>query len=456
VLTGVTFDEVWTLDTFVPQSVLHIINYTPCDANNHILNTLLIKLFFVPGNHSLCVARLPNVIAFIFYLYFAYKIAYKYLSPLLGLCCYILLIFNPFLLDFFGIARGYGLALGLQLISLYFVVTFIKERKSLSALGAIGFGSFAVLSNFSWLNYWLAIVFIINAVPLFYRERYDFKRTFFYSFFPALILIAIIYEPVKKLRAGGSLYYGGFTGFYSDTLVSLTKYSLYSPNIHPAVYITLNIFLALLAVSIIISFAFKPAFLSLKNVFLFITLFCIASVIAQHYLLGTFYLIDRTALFFYPLFIFCLCFALNDFSDKWYSKIIIAVTAASLLNFFNNANLYKTATWYFDAHSSEILSWLNETGKEENRKLKIDFSWPFQNSFRYYFRQNGYPYLVMVKSKEDREDLNPQADYYVYLARSLEKVGYESNKQKIISLHKDMVKEYKNEGIVIFSNLSNK
>jgi hypothetical protein len=451
---GVTYDEAWTINSFVPQNFINILNYSPCDANNHIINTLLIKLLFLFGNHSLFIARLPNVLAFIMYVVFSYKIASRYLSSLLGICLFLLLILNPFVLDFFSIARGYGLSLGFLMASLYYVISYFLNQQPTKIIFSLIFGAMAVLCNFSLLNYFLVLLIAINIVSYFFSKQYNFKQNLFFSFAVLISLIVTIYEPIRKLKANGNLYYGGDNNFYSDTLISLTKYTFYTSNTNIAIEYSLNTFIVVILISILLSFYYNRSLLTSKNLVLGITLLCILSVVVQHYLLGTLYLIDRTALFFYPLFILCLCFSLNEFSKKRISKIIAFVVVLSFgINFFRNTNFYKTAIWYFDAHSISILNELNEKGKVKNRKIKIDFSWPFQSSINYYVNNNKFPFIEIVKNKQDREELNTMAEYYIYLNQSLEKVGYDANSQKINSFTKDIFKQYKNEKIIIFNNL---
>jgi hypothetical protein len=300
----------------------------------------------------------------------------------------------------------------------------------------------------------LAILFIGNLISLLFNKQYKFKQNLILSFVVSIPLILIIYEPIRKLKANGNLYYGGHTSFYSDTLISLTKYTFYNSNVSSIIVYSLNFFIVVYLISILLSFYFQHQVLNIRNVLLGITLFCIISVVAQHVLLGTLYLIDRTALFFYPLFILSFCFSLDAFYERWYSKkIVLIVTFLLGINFVNTANFYKTAIWYFDAHSISILEELNEKGKRENKKIKIDFSWPFQSSFNYYSDNIKYPFIDIVKNEQDREDLNTTADFYIYLNQSLEKVGYDASNQKINSLTKDTFKYYKNENIFIFNNL---
>lgn len=450
---GITYDEAWTIKSFVSQSVIHIINYTPSDANNHILNTLFIKLFFEFGNDSLFVARLPNVFAFAIYVIYGYKISYKYLPPLLGLSSFLLLLLNPFLLDFFSIARGYGMSLGFLIASIYFVLNYTHEGKTSDVLKTISLGALAVLCSFSVLNYFISLVVVVNTVAILQHKRYDWKRTSLYSFSISIILFAIIYEPIRKLKINGNLYYGGNTSFYDDTLVSLAKYSTYNPEVSSLTYNSLNIFLLLLVVSIIFSIRFNNKLFTLRNIILSTTILSILSIVLQHYIFGTLYIIDRTALFFYPLFILILFFSLNEFSVAIRLTIGIFLIGLFGVNFIKNANIYKTAIWYFDAHSEEILNSINTKGIEYNKKILIDFSWPFQSSFGYYLEQHDYTFIEVVKNSQDREGIDSTAVYYIYLGKSLEKVGYDSNNQKVLSSQMDTLKEFKKESIIWFEKI---
>ena len=449
---GVTFDEVWTLDQYVPTSVINILNFTPCDANNHIVNTLLIKLFFKFGNQSLFVARLPNVLAFAVYLFFAYKISRMFSSNALGVSCFLLLILNPFVLDFFSIARGYGLSLGFTMASLYFTLRFIRQNKKYDVAGAVGFGALAVLSNFSILNYWLALMLTLNFISLTFKQKYSFKNTFIQSGVIGLFLLAILYEPIRKLRINNSLYYGGYDNFYHDTLISLTEYSLYN-NYDALAKPILNVFLIILLSSIIASFYYRRKILSGKNTILLITILCILSTIAQHYLFNTLYLIDRTALFFYPLLILTLVLSFQDIGKKWLSNIAIICVLIFGVNFTLHASVGKTAIWFFDTHTPSILQMLNTIGEKEDKVLKIDYSWPFIHSIQYYHRLNNYPYIQIAKNPEDRNDLNLDADYYIYLSKPQKKVWYLIEGQDINMMKKDTVAQFEKEYIIIFNNI---
>ena len=65
----ITFDEAWTIKMSIPQTYGAILFYTDSGSNNHLLNSVLIKFFYSIITEGTFVARLPNILAFIVYLY---------------------------------------------------------------------------------------------------------------------------------------------------------------------------------------------------------------------------------------------------------------------------------------------------------------------------------------------------------------------------------------------------
>ncbi len=452
----ITYDEARTIKDFVPLNYINIINCSSSDANNHILNTLLIKIFYSFGSNTIFFARLPNVLAFILYLFYSYKIAKEFLSDFAGFMLFALLLINPFLLDFYSIARGYGLGLSFQIMSIYYFILLVRNKQLKLVVLTLVSGAFAVLSNLSELNYWVPLLFsVVLAYVLNNNSRN--KPTFWLFLFLITSLFAlIIYEPIRKLHQNGDLYYGGNSNFYADTLISLTKYTRYTPETSSITYVILNTFIMLfvtrVCVLLIISIKNNVSFTAGNSLIVLLTL-AVLSTISQHYLFGTLYLIDRTALFYYPLIMLVLCYSYDLMLESLNKVVPMLILALFGYNFLTNANMYKTALWYFDSHTTSILHQINETGQLENRKITIDFSWPFQKAMYFYTEQGLYPFITIVKSKTDREEINEKADYFIYLGKSLEKVGYDSDKQHIINYKKDTAFYFKNEAVYVFSDI---
>lgn len=454
-LLEITYDEAWTIDSFVQLKLIHILNYTPINANNHILNTLLIKLFISLFGDFIIVSRLPNLIAFAFYLFYSYKISSRYLKPYMGIILFIALFCNPFLLDFFSLARGYGIALAFMISSLYYLIYFVSYYKLKTAYISLILASFSVLSNFPFLNYWLGVFFIIHFSYL--LNRGNRKRFFKLLGISTIVLIAlaiIIYEPIRKLVQFHGLYYGGNTGFFTDTLTSLTAYSLNQLNNHFIVSIILILFLSLFLITITLSLIGNPFQLKLlsdRRFFLLLLLLIpILSSIVQFHVLGNLYLIDRAALFYYPLFIIVFVFWAND--CRKYQTIFLfnsmILIVALIFNQIININIHKTITWDHDSQTTEILSYLNDYGKSSNRVVKLDSSWPFQSSIAYYINRNSFKNVNYVK--KERYVVENNIDFYMYYDKPLLKVGYDCSKHPIHNYEKDTILQFPIEGIYLF------
>jgi len=449
VTLGFTYDEVWTIDWFVPLPVMEIVNYTPASSNNHMLNTLLIKLMFIIGGESEFVARIPNVLGGLMFITFAYKITSRHLKPFIGICAFLLLLLNPFLLDFFSLARGYGLALGFQMWSLCYLVLFVRERRQRYASISLIAATLAVLSNWALMNYWIVLFGIVTALPFLFRNLYPQKKQVAFNFVTALTLLALAYEPIRKLMDKGELYYGGENGLYDDTFTSLTKYTFYSHFETPAMMLALDCFLVIFLLIVLAAFYFNRIFHTPKNVLLALLALSITSVVVQHYVLDTLYILDRTALYLVPITFLILCFSVNEFSVKWVPKVVmVTVVAAFGLNFFARANFYKTTLWSFDSHTEEILETLNEQGKRTNDTLKVEISWVFASTFGYYSSRNKYPYIQFVHKETDTSRVF--VDYLVNLEHGLPKSGYNPFSPKMrYPLHYKW-KEYPEEQVIIY------
>jgi hypothetical protein len=460
-LLNFTYDEIWTVTDFVPLGLMDILNCSPCDANNHIVNTYLIKLFYLIKNNSVFLARVPNLMALGFFIFFSYKTSKSFFSPIIGLSFFVILLFNPFILDFFGLARGYGIALAFMMASIYFLFQYFSFQKSKYAFISLGLSAFSVICNYPFLNYFLGVLFIINFYYFFsiFKSKAFLKFSAF-SLAITAVLGLIIYEPIRKLIKGKGLYYGGASDFYHDTLGTLTTHTLYNPYDFENAFVILNIFLVIFLVIASLNFNIKNFSLksltqNRKGLFTILLLIPILSNITQFYLLNTLYLIDRTALLYYPLIMLVLAVWADDVVYRKFKPVTIFITGCiaifSFINFSSNASLLKTVTWEHDSRTSEILAWLNRKGEEENRVIKFDSSWPFQMGVRYYMDKFGFRNIEYVK--KERQVVDSEAEFYIYYNKSLPKVSYNLNEQKINLSSKDTILKYDKEAILLFSNI---
>ena len=71
----------------------------------------------------------------------------------------------------------------------------------------------------------------------------------------------------------------------------------------------------------------------------------VLAVLAQHYIAGSKLVIERTALFFVPLFILQFIVAVGRLPKMFSRTALIMLSAAALLNFCIHVNFSTTRSW---------------------------------------------------------------------------------------------------------------
>ena len=225
-----THDESFSYNYYVNTSVWDIITYKGPDIpNSHILNTLLMKFSQALFGSSEFALRLPNVIAYCTYIIFSLLWLRKFNNGFLLITGFIILNYNPFILDFFALARGYGLAICCMFISFYFFYNLVSSLKTKNVLLSFTFAALAVWSNFTLLNYYIGLFITYNFLLAFnsFKAKATASatiRNLFIRNIPSLgvtvILAAVIITPLKVIK--GNLF-GHFEGFYENTMRSLAE-----------------------------------------------------------------------------------------------------------------------------------------------------------------------------------------------------------------------------------------
>ena len=443
IYVNITYDEVWTLYSFVRSSVVDVLTFANCDANNHILNTLLIKLLYSTVPNTVFIARLPNVLAALVYLYFAYKFSAR-LSSNSKYFALIALLLNPFLLEFFSLARGYGLAMACVICTLYFLQNYSSTKKTAELLKTLLSLLLLSLSMLSSLH----LVVPAFALLLYYATRSKQKQALqvFFIFLFIVATVALLWLPIKQLRANDSFYYGGHNNFFSDTIVSLAKY-FFGTTYADTSIIVVSV-LAGSAALLLIVFQFKHAGTQLLQTASLsaLLLLTIASVISQFYLLKSPYVTDRTALFFYPLLVCALASACTTFESSKVieaSQLVLTIIFAS--NFSAQGNLYKTLTWFFDAHSAEIIRIINQHAG--GKACSAQLSWPLRKSLEYY-RDKNFPNL-QLDYKNPLQALR-DGDYVIFLNSTIDQVDYQAGYDVLVQYNKDTLARFEKEKLYVF------
>ncbi len=454
--TSFTHDESYTYTHYVHQGFMDIISYKTPYTNNHILNTVLMKYCELLFGSSELSLRLPNILAFILYSIFTILLLYKYI-PKLIFPFYLLMVLNHHLLDFFSLARSYGLSFAFLLMSLYYLSLYFTSKQN-KHLILFNVGAFlAVMSNFSLLNYYVAALIVYNIVSYVVLKidstgnNYHFYRQNKINIVSVILSGMVLYEPLRRISKMSLLDFGGKNGFMEDTVGTAIYSFFYEMYVTPFLETIFKVFIvSVVALTIIIilkaivqrNITLFKAHISLVLINL-ILLAIVAITIAQHLILGNDYYIHRFALFFYPIFILNFTFLLNYFfqlSKTTSVSISYLCASLALFNIYINHNTAFYKDWKIDRDVKSMMQNLVlEHEKYPNKNIRLGINWLFEPGVNFY----RYTWDLKWLSPAHRRGISKYDDYF-YILNTDEEYMDLSNKPVV----------YKNEqtGAVLLKN----
>ncbi len=421
---SMTFDECGTT-MVLPPSYWHVMfsKQSFQSANNHVLNSILMKLSATIFGTSEWALRLPNVLSYIFYFAGSYIIAWQSSKDnLIRIAA--LVMFNSllFILDFFSLTRGYGLANAFELFSISMMIVYFRFDKDRYVFFGFFFAALAVYSNFTWLNFYvplwavynLLIYFELNDWELFLKKCWSKNK---FPFLISIVLFALSYRPISILRTQDEFRWGANGWFDSEH--TFMKDFLYSNHFTQAV-----IGQIVLILLVTIAFWICLKLIRLKGVIniedrnlLFITTLILAIVLAtviQRNLLHMMYMEGRKACLYFPLVIALLVLVMNYFYKLklvFIQVLAIVITCISIFHFFYKSNLNFVREWWFDENSKQVAYYINDHPINGNRNVAL--TWYFSSSIRYYNQHNLDTSIKKMSLMEEVNDANEYAYYYV-------------------------------------------
>lgn len=413
-----THDESFSFIHYVNSSVSDIISYNlnPIIANSHTLNTLSMKWLGGLFGNSEFVLRFHSFLAHIIYLIFTYLILKEFNSKFMLIFGFLILNCNPYLLDFFSLARGYSLSISLMLSSIYFFIKYMKHEKNSSIYLSLLISILSVLANYSLISFSVAL---IVAFELFIFLKKDLIKTLLVKNIPVALTVVVLFliynGPIKVLIDHNQLSFGGQSGLWADTVMSSIYCYLYYSSYSDSFVTFLKILVVFVSIASIIILFIQFNSKSL-NSFSYISLlfFLILLInIFQHLFLNGSYFIERFALFIVPLFFFSLLHVVNYMLNKSKSLIIASYIISSLMTItaltilFSSINTTHCYTWQYDASSKNMLQDLSKE-KTSDTKIKLGITWLFEPSINFYRETKSLNWLEPV----NRDGLNGNYDYY--------------------------------------------
>jgi hypothetical protein len=422
-----TIDESISYNVFVPLSFMDIVSFKIAIANNHMLNTLCMKYISQLFGSSELLLRLPSILSHIVYIIFSYKISRKVSSPVILLAGFLFLNLNPYLLDFFSLARGYAMAVAFTVVSIYFLLNYIEFSKAKNITWSLIFAVLAVLSNFTLLIFFISLIVVFNIYWIVSQSHYNLSELIKKNmpvFICSVVLIIIMFEPIRKLIKYKEFYDGGTISFWSDTVGSLISASLYGQSYWLTAFLFIKYLIAFCSLILIITFVYKTYKTKLKifndmvPVTILLLFISILVPVAQHILLKSYFPINRMALVYIPLFFIPIILFVSDAAKSYKMKLLILpvmLIFAGVVTYhtFRSLNTSYALYWKFDADTKNMLSDLEIRVKSDNKSsIKLGAMWLYEPAINYYRVAKKYTWLEKVR---DDTYKNPDFDYY-YLA----------------------------------------
>lgn len=367
-------------------------------TNNHLLNTFLMNVLYHLFGDREFVLRLPNVLAFVFYLWGSISILKKMKNLWVVLLGMALLWFNPFVLDFFSLARGYGLSLGMLLMSLAFLLRINLKSGDpqpfiRSFFFVFLFGGLAVFANLGVINYLLIIltVYLVRGFVLYRSQKMTSVAVKTQYLVVLLLAFALLYFSVRwilLLQASHQFYFGAqsLNGTFFGLITGSYYFAQLPSWVFPFIQYLLLFFL-LVGIYLIVT---RKAFLSRFSIITVVNLLMILGLVLEHVLLKSNYPPGRTALYFVPLMGLFVCCLFADLFVRFPSVKAVWVSLSLLLilpltwHFGNSINLKYTRNWRYDAATKEAMMRLKKEIQGDQKCATISNNWLFEPSMNYY------------------------------------------------------------------------
>jgi hypothetical protein len=415
-----TWDEAASYLHFV-QYKIWLPNQTHfIDANNHILNTFFMILedqYFAKSIFSL---RIHSLFSFLLYAAAAFSLSKGLLqnkNVLLFMC---ILILHPYLLDFFSLARGYAMSLAFEMLAIALLFIYIHNSSKFFPLLIMLCSCLATLSNFTLLNFQLAIFAVTNlfAFHLFYKKQWS-KQKLIAALLPGWILSGIFFKLILtylfKLKENGNLYFGGNDGFWQNTVNSLVhalNYNAVWPQLIKGIFILIFISTFMLTpVWLILKYKNKKEVLWQKILAVFMLLvIIILSTILQHLVFQTPYLMERTSLLFLPLILTLVASLLAASKAKITLRLVAIFFTIHLIL---NINFNSVFEWKFNAFNHMAYEFISKLPSPEERS-QINFCAAFEYSPVIKFYTTYFQNKSIAPIKTEINYFDPQCDYFMY------------------------------------------
>lgn len=339
---GITCDEALTYLNFVLDPKINNIDFV---ANNHLLNTYLIKfLTILTGiKYNEFLIRIPSLIFYIIYIIYAYKISHLYKNKYFVSS---LLLFNYVINEFASLARGYMMASSIVLMGIYYYKKWLLEKKNNDLKKALFLLLISGLANTITLIIFGS--FTLDAIIRMLKEKK------FFDFLRKNKQFIIIIAPISMLLLGYHLYIYNNDTYISYCDSTFFKCFIYTPINYYGIRIDSKLIVCFILILILFAIFNIKNFKQSNNLYYVTIIFLLFFIICK-LILPINYPNGRALIPFYSIY----SISIIEFFENFKQNIIVNIflfllTLICALCFFGNVNTNYVREWKKDAEIKDL------------------------------------------------------------------------------------------------------
>jgi hypothetical protein len=368
-------------------------------TNNHFINSLLggffIRLF---NTNAAWVIRLPNILSFIIYYWAIVGLKSFFRNKFNFYCLFITMVFTPMLLEYMGMARGYGMSIAFMVLAFQQTQAYLRHKRSVNFIFVQLCWILAVYSNLTLILFAMAGMFYVTLIS---QRRWNviYIIGYIFSMLPVLYLLKYIFY----LKNIGILDVAGREGFFINTVHSLTH----------CVWNTKGLVLDIILVLVFIFICIVLVLNLLKEKSIFrnhiiipsFLIMAVTNIFIQNLLFDIGFPVDRMGIYLVVFFFFALFYSIDSVSkSKWYG---LPIAIISTILFIPQVN-FKYIKLYYNEHLDDELFTKIPT---EVKGIPVSTGSRFWATDNEYLRKNKLKIMAFQDTKLSTDTLT---DYIIY------------------------------------------
>jgi hypothetical protein len=428
---GITNDEAYTFHNVNPFWGAEFF----CTGNSHWLNSAAIKLSSHLGFEGEGQIRWLSILSAGGFFSSGFLWMRETRETHLKFLIFSFAFLNPYILDYFSLARGYAPGLTLQTLGFTLFIASLKNPKRSLAFASLLFSGLSVLANFTFLVFFVAFI-----IFYFHKHYIEKGKTFVIKSFLADLLVAfiIILTAVKALlfivNCSNDLVGAGGESYFNSVFFSFIDELNYKKDILPNnfIYGSAILFFVFIIVSIIIGLLnFKK---HLDPVYFYSSAFLMALFLIigiNHIFFNLPYPAYRSSVLFFPFFcINSVCLFRYGLNKK---ILIYGLSLLLCLNFIVSVNFKKTFDFDWNTDSKKSFDFLENVHANRVGICKEHygvFANYYQLTSHYKYRFKG-ELINTFLPKGHSEKKNKLSEYdYLILYPPYDLIFYKNNSVK--------------------------